>query len=60
MFSRLWIKLALAFVFVALVGVALVAVLANRATALGFQQFLETGEVIQLRDLQDDLIILVG
>jgi signal transduction histidine kinase len=55
MFSRLWVRLALAFVFVALVGVALVAILANRATALGFQQFLETGEVIQLRDLQDDL-----
>lgn len=55
MFSRLWVKLALAFVFVALIGVVLVAILANRATAVGFQQFLETGETSQLADLQQDL-----
>ena len=55
MLSKLWIKLALAFVFVALVGVALVAILANRATSVGFQRYLQTGESDQLRELQDDL-----
>lgn len=47
--------MALAFVFVALVGVALVAILANRATSVGFQRYLQTGESDQLRELQDDL-----
>ena len=55
MLSRLWVKLALAFVFVALVGVVLVAILANRATSVGFQQYLQTGETGQLQDLQDNL-----
>jgi two-component system sensor histidine kinase BaeS len=55
MLSRLWVKLALAFVFVALVGVVLVAILANRATSVGFQQYLQTGEIGQLQDLQDNL-----
>ena len=55
MLSRLWVKLALAFVFVALIGVVLVAILANRATSVGFQQYLQTGDTVQLRDLQDDL-----
>jgi signal transduction histidine kinase len=55
MLSRLWVKLALAFVFVALVGVVLVAILANRATSVGFQRYLQTGETDQLQDLRDDL-----
>lgn len=55
MLSRLWVKLALAFVFVALVGVVLVAILANRATSVGFQRYLQIGETDQLLDLQDDL-----
>ena len=55
MSSRLWVKLALAFVFVALVGVVLVAVLANRAASLGFQRYLAAGELSQLADLQNDL-----
>jgi len=55
MLSRLWVKLVLAFVFVALAGVVLVAILANRATSVGFQQYLQTGESGQLQDLQDAL-----
>ena len=55
MLSKLWIKLALAFVFVALVGVVLVAILANRATSVGFQRYLQTDESAQLQELQDDL-----
>ena len=55
MLSRLWVKLALAFVFVALVGVVLVAILANRATSVGFQRYLQIGETDQLQDLQDEL-----
>ena len=55
MLSRLWVKLALAFVFVALIGVVMVAILANRATSVGFQRYLQTGEVDQLRGLQADL-----
>jgi two-component system sensor histidine kinase BaeS len=41
-------KLTLAFVLVALAAVGLVAVLANRATAVGFQQYLAAGESGQL------------
>lgn len=41
-------KLTLAFVFVAVVAVGLVAILANRATAVGFQQYLAAGETDQL------------
>ena len=53
--SRLWVKLALAFVFVALIGVVLVAILANRATSLGFQRYLATGEIDRLHQLQAEL-----
>jgi signal transduction histidine kinase len=53
--SRLWVKLTLAFVFVALIGVFLVAILANRATALGFQRYLNSGETDQFLGLQEDL-----
>jgi len=55
MYSKLWVKLTLAFVFVALVGVVLVAILANRATSVGFQRFLQTGETDQLQGLQESL-----
>jgi signal transduction histidine kinase len=55
MLSRLWVRLALAFVFVALVGVVLVAILANRATSVGFQRYLQVGETGQLQDLQNNL-----
>lgn len=53
MSTKLWVKLTVAFVFVAVVGVSLVAVLANRATAAGFQRYLlanADGDVLALRD----------
>lgn len=53
--SRLWVKLTLAFVFVALVGVILVAILANRATSVAFQRYLRTDESDQILSLAEDL-----
>jgi signal transduction histidine kinase len=53
--SSLWSRLTLAFVFVALIGVILVAVLANRAASLGFQRYLQAGEIASLADLQAQL-----
>ncbi len=53
--TKLWVKLSAAFVFVALVGVVLVAYWANRATAVGFQRFLQAGESTQLQPLQNEL-----
>ncbi len=55
MFSRLWAKLAVAFVFVALIGIVLVAILANRATAVGFEQYLQTGTSDRLQELAHEL-----
>jgi two-component system sensor histidine kinase BaeS len=48
-------KLTLAFVLVAVVAVGLVAVLANRATAVGFQQYLAAGETNQLEQVANQL-----
>ena len=48
-------KLTLAFVLVAVVAVGLVAVLANRATAVGFQQYLAAGETSQLEQASSQL-----
>jgi HAMP domain-containing protein len=48
-------KLTLAFVLVAVVAVGLVAVLANRATAVGFQQYLAAGETDQLTQASSQL-----
>ncbi|MBE2223276.1 MAG: HAMP domain-containing histidine kinase [Anaerolineae bacterium] len=48
-------KLTLAFVLVAVVAVGLVAVLANRATAVGFQQYLAAGETDQLAQAASQL-----
>lgn len=53
--TKLWVKLTAAFVFVALVGVVLVAYGANRATAVSFQRFLQADENSQLQSLQTDL-----
>jgi two-component system sensor histidine kinase BaeS len=53
--SSLWSRLTVVFVFVALIGVTLVAVLANRATSLGFQRYLQAGEIASLGDLQAEL-----
>ena len=53
--SSLWSRLTVAFVFVALIGVILVAVLANRAASLGFQRYLQAGEIASFGDLQVSL-----
>lgn len=53
--ARLWVKLTIAFVFVAVVGVSLVAVLANRATAVGFQRYLLADTDADLLQLRDEL-----
>ncbi len=53
--TKLWVKLTAAFVFVALVGVVLVAYGANRATAVSFQRFLQADENSQLQSLQTNL-----
>src|SRR5690606_38709604 len=58
-FSRLrhslFFRLTTAFLLVALVGVAVVAILANRATATGFNRFLMTGESTTWTALQSQL-----
>jgi two-component system OmpR family sensor kinase/two-component system sensor histidine kinase BaeS len=48
-------KFTFAFVLVAVVAVGLVAVLANRATAVGFQQYLAAGETDQLEQVSSQL-----
>ncbi|MDX1413926.1 MAG: ATP-binding protein [Candidatus Promineifilaceae bacterium] len=53
--TKLWPRLTLAFVFVALVGVLLVALLANRATSIGFARYLRAGELDALQELRSDL-----
>lgn len=53
--TSLWPKLTIAFVAVALIGVVLVAVLANRAASVGFQRYLQAGELADLQALQNDL-----
>ena len=48
-------KLTFAFVLVALIAVGMVAVLANRATAVGFQRYLASGTDAQLQTLTQQL-----
>ena len=50
---NLRLKLTLAFILVAVVAVGLVAILANRATAVGFEQYLAAGETNQLEQVTD-------
>ncbi len=52
---RLWFRLTTAFLLVALVGVAIVALLANRATTTGFHRFLMIEEGTRWSDLQRQL-----
>jgi len=52
---NLRLKLTLAFVLVAVLAVGLVAVLANRATAVGFQRYLASGESAQWQALSRQL-----
>jgi signal transduction histidine kinase len=53
--ANLSAKLALAFVLVALTGIILVAILANRATAVSFQRYLQAGDTQRLQRLADDV-----
>lgn len=50
-------KFTLAFVLVAVVAVGLVALLANRATAVGFEQYIAAGETTQLEQAIDLLAV---
>ncbi len=52
---KLWFKLTAAFLLVAVVGVIVVAVLANRATAVGFTHYLNADRAAQWADLQVEL-----
>jgi signal transduction histidine kinase len=53
--ASLWSRLTIAFVSIALIGVTLVAVLANRAASVGFERYLAADEIASLGKLQDDL-----
>jgi two-component system, OmpR family, sensor histidine kinase BaeS len=55
LFRSLWFKLTAAFLLVALIGVLVVAVLANRATSTGFLRFLDEDRASALTRLQIDL-----
>ncbi|MFN2188826.1 MAG: ATP-binding protein [Candidatus Promineifilaceae bacterium] len=52
---KLWVKLTIAFVVVAVLAVGLVALLANRATSVGFQRYLREDADAQLQILSEDL-----
>jgi signal transduction histidine kinase len=53
--NTLWFKLTIAFLLLAVVGVSVVALLANQATARGFRRFLDEDQAEQWRGLQADL-----
>lgn len=53
--ANLWVKMTLAFVLVALSGILLVGILANRATAVGFQRYLQAGDVQRLERLAGEI-----
>jgi signal transduction histidine kinase len=55
MLNKLWFRLTIAFVLIAIVGVAVVAFLANRATSASFNRFLEEETLAEVALLQDDL-----
>ncbi len=52
---KLWIKLTIAFVVVAVLAVGLVALLANRAMSVGFQRYLREDADVQLQLLSTEL-----
>ena len=51
----LWFRLTAAFLLVAVIGVLVVALLANQATAQGFRAYLSQDQAAQWADLQADL-----
>jgi signal transduction histidine kinase len=54
--AKLWFRLTIAFLFVALIGILLVAFLANQAASAGFTRYLQVGQFSQLNELQNDLL----
>ena len=56
MLNKLWFRLTIAFLLVAIIGVAVVAFLANRATSAGFSRFLEGEATAQVAQLRSDLV----
>ncbi len=55
MLNRLWFRLTIAFLLVAVAGVSVVAFLANRATNASFSRFLEEESLGQVAMLRDEL-----
>jgi len=53
--NKLWFRLTIAFLLVAIIGIVVVAILANRATSAGFSRFLEEENSAQVAQLQSDL-----
>lgn len=55
MTNKLWFRLTIAFLLIAIIGVAVVAILANRATSASFNRFLEEETTVQFAALQNEL-----
>jgi signal transduction histidine kinase len=55
MLNKLWFRLTIAFLLVAIIGVAVVAIMANRATSASFNRFLQEEGLAQVASLQDEL-----
>lgn len=52
---KLWVKLTIAFIVIAVVAVGLVALLANRAMSVGFQRYLREDADAPLQQLSEEL-----
>ena len=52
---NLWLKLTLAFLLVALLGVGLVALLANQVTTSGFRHYMIQGQLTEASELTEQL-----
>jgi signal transduction histidine kinase len=55
MLNKLWFRLTIAFLLVAIIAIAVVAFLANRATNAGFSRFLQEENSAQVDQLQSEL-----
>ena len=53
--NKLWLKLAAAFFLVVLLTVSVIAIVANRATSIGFQRFLDEDQADQAASVVNDL-----
>lgn len=56
MLNKLWFRLTIAFLVIAVIGVVVVAFLANRATSAGFSRYLEEETTAQVASLRDELV----